>query len=163
MIFHPRWSHEGCPVRATGGALPCGRYLLASLTGNEEGSRSLMVLLWVKPTPTRFPTDNLYIPSDNTHLHSITSAIGVRPIVRVCESQQFRRNAAVDWKLSTDMEWTHAQSYSIFIYCCLELISQQQDSKQGKGQPLNWSGGKVINIHLLVATMVERWGVIDFQ
>ncbi len=44
---------------ATGGSLPCGRYLLAPLTGNKEGSKGLMVLR-VKPTPTRFPTNSLY-------------------------------------------------------------------------------------------------------
>ncbi len=51
-------------------SLPCGRYLLAPLTGDKEGSRSLMVLR-VKPTPTRFPTNSLYTPMDNTTLHSI--------------------------------------------------------------------------------------------
>ncbi len=51
------------------GSLPCGRYLL----GNKEGSKGLMVLL-VKPTPTRFLTDSLYTPMDNTPLHSIRSA-----------------------------------------------------------------------------------------
>ncbi len=34
------------------GSLPCGRYLLASLTGNKKGKKGLMVLP-VKPTPTR--------------------------------------------------------------------------------------------------------------
>ncbi len=33
-------------------SLSCGRYLLASLTGNKEGSKGIMVLR-VKPTPTR--------------------------------------------------------------------------------------------------------------
>ncbi len=41
------------------------------LTGNKEGSKSLM-LLRVKPTPTRFPTNSLYTPVDNTPLHSIS-------------------------------------------------------------------------------------------
>ncbi len=60
-IFHP-WRNHGCyPVRATGGSLPCGRKLPAPLTGNNEGSKGLMVLQ-VKPTPM-----------DNTSLHSIPS------------------------------------------------------------------------------------------
>ncbi len=44
---------------------PQGAYLLAPLNGNKEGSMSLM-LLRVKPTPTRFPTNILYTPMDNT-------------------------------------------------------------------------------------------------
>ncbi len=42
------------PVRTTGGSLlPCGLYLLASLTGIKDGSKGLMVLQ-VKPAPTFF-------------------------------------------------------------------------------------------------------------
>ncbi len=37
-------SYECCPVGVTGGSLPCGRHLLAPLTGNKEGSQNLMVL-----------------------------------------------------------------------------------------------------------------------
>ncbi len=33
-IFHLGRSHRCCPVRATGGSIPCGRYLLAPLTEN---------------------------------------------------------------------------------------------------------------------------------
>ncbi len=33
-----------CPVRTTGGSLPCERYLLAPLTGNKEESKGVMVL-----------------------------------------------------------------------------------------------------------------------
>ncbi len=47
-------------------------FLLASLTGNKDGSKCLMVIR-VKPTPTRFPTNSLYTPMDNTPLHSISS------------------------------------------------------------------------------------------
>ncbi len=43
--------------------LPSGRYLLASLTGNDKGNKELMVLL-VRPTLTRFPTNILYTPVD---------------------------------------------------------------------------------------------------
>ncbi len=64
--------HGRCPVRATGGSLPCGRYLLTPLNGNKERSKCLMVLR-VKPTPTRFPTNSLYTPMDNTPLHSKSS------------------------------------------------------------------------------------------
>ncbi len=45
-------------------------HLFAPLTGNKEGSKRLMVLR-VKPKPTRFPTNGLYTPIDNTPLHSI--------------------------------------------------------------------------------------------
>ncbi len=48
------------------------RYLLAPLNGNKEGSKGLM-LLRVKPAPTRFPTNSLYTPMDNTPLNSISS------------------------------------------------------------------------------------------
>ncbi len=71
-IFHLGRSHGCCPVRGTGGSLPCGRYLLATLTGIKDGSKGLMVLR-VKPTPTRFPIKSLYTPMDNTPLHSISS------------------------------------------------------------------------------------------
>ncbi len=60
------------PVRATGDTLPCGRYLLAPLTGKKECSKGHM-LLGVKLTPTRFPANSLYTPMDNTPLHSIPS------------------------------------------------------------------------------------------
>ncbi len=64
---------HGCsPICATGGSLPCGRYLLAPLTGNKDGSMGLMVLQ-VKPTPTRFPTNSLYTPIDNIPSCSISS------------------------------------------------------------------------------------------
>ncbi len=36
------FSVHGCsPVRATGGSLPCGRYILAPLTWKKEGARAL--------------------------------------------------------------------------------------------------------------------------
>ncbi len=50
---------------------------LASLTGNKEGSKGLMVLR-VKPTPTRFPTNVLYTPVDNTSLHSLPYVCATR-------------------------------------------------------------------------------------
>ncbi len=56
---------------ATGRSLPCGRYLLAPLTGNREGSKSLIALR-VKPRKNRFPTNSLSTPMDNTPLHSIS-------------------------------------------------------------------------------------------
>ncbi len=71
-VFYPGWSHGCWPVRATGVALPCGRYLLVPLTLNKQGSSGLMVLR-VKPTPTRFPTNSLNTPMDNTPLHSLPS------------------------------------------------------------------------------------------
>ncbi len=58
-IFHSGRSHGCCSVHATGCSLPCGRYLLAPLTRNNEGSKSLIVLR-VKPTPTRFPSNMPY-------------------------------------------------------------------------------------------------------
>ncbi len=71
-IFYPGRNHGCCPVRATWVPLPCGRHLLAPLTKNKEGSKSLMVLR-VKPTLTRFPTKSLYTPMENTLLHSLSS------------------------------------------------------------------------------------------
>ncbi len=59
---------------ATGGSLPCGSYFLASLTGNKERSKGHMVLR-VKPTPTRFPTNSLYTPMGNTPLHSVPQCV----------------------------------------------------------------------------------------
>ncbi len=44
--------------------LRCGQYLFAPLTGNKEGRKGLMVLR-VKPTPTRFPTNSLNTLVDN--------------------------------------------------------------------------------------------------
>ncbi len=54
------------------GSQPCGCYLIAPLTGNKEGCMGLMVLR-VKPTPARFPTNSRYTPMDNTPLHSISN------------------------------------------------------------------------------------------
>ncbi len=71
-ILHPGRSHGCCLVRAAGGSLPCGRYLLAPVTENKEESKCLMVLR-VKPIPTRFPTNSLYNPMDNTPLNSFPS------------------------------------------------------------------------------------------
>ncbi len=48
------------------------RYLLAVLTGNKEGSMGLVVLR-VRPTPTRFPINSLYTPMDSIPLFSIPS------------------------------------------------------------------------------------------
>ncbi len=65
-IFHPGRSHGCCPVRATVGSLPCGHYWLAPVTGNKKESNCLMVLR-VKPTPTRFPTSTLAFMSSMCH------------------------------------------------------------------------------------------------
>ncbi len=51
---------------------PCGRCLLAPLTGNKQECKGPMVLR-IKPSPTRFPTNSLYTPMDNAPLHSISS------------------------------------------------------------------------------------------
>ncbi len=65
-------------MRATGGLLLSGGlYLLAPLTGNKEGSKELMVLR-VKPTLTRLPTNSLYAPMNSTPLHSISSVYDAR-------------------------------------------------------------------------------------
>ncbi len=53
-------------------SLSCQRYLLAPLTGNKEGNKSLVVLR-VKSTPTWFPINGLYTPMDNTPMHSISN------------------------------------------------------------------------------------------
>ncbi len=49
-----------------GGSLPCGRYLLAPLTGNKQGSKGLMILR-VKPTPTRVLDQQSLYP-DGQHI-----------------------------------------------------------------------------------------------
>ncbi len=49
-----------CPVCATGDSLPCGCYWLAPLSGNKES---------LEPKATRFRTNILYTPNDNTYLH----------------------------------------------------------------------------------------------
>ncbi len=61
----PGTSHKGVTTIRT-------LFTLAPLTGNEEGSKGLVVLR-VRPTPARFPINSLYIPMDNTPLHSISS------------------------------------------------------------------------------------------
>ncbi len=48
---------------------PCERYAHAPLIGKNEGSIGLMVLR-VKPTPTRFPINRLYTAMDNSSLFS---------------------------------------------------------------------------------------------
>ncbi len=44
-----------------GGSLPRRHYLLTPLTENKEASKE-SVILWVRPTPTRFPINILYTP-----------------------------------------------------------------------------------------------------
>ncbi len=46
------------------GSLPRGCSSLASLTGNKDGSE-VRIVLRVKRTPTRFPTNSLYTPIGN--------------------------------------------------------------------------------------------------
>ncbi len=68
---------------------------VAHLTGEKERSKSLM-LLRVKPTPTRFPTNSLYTPMDNTPLHSISSVCvgGTRLVVKEGNGHQLTANNA---------------------------------------------------------------------
>ncbi len=49
------------------GSLPCGRYLLASLTGNSGGSMEFMVFR-ARTAPTQLPTSILYTPKTRTPL-----------------------------------------------------------------------------------------------
>ncbi len=60
-ICHPGRSHEWWQVCATGDPLPCGRYTLAPLNGNFEGSMGLVVPR-VGHTQPPFPTNILYKP-----------------------------------------------------------------------------------------------------
>ncbi len=60
-IVHPGRSHE-C-------SLPCGRYLLAPLTGNEEGGFGLMMIR-ERPKPTRILTNIPLTPADSRLLHA---------------------------------------------------------------------------------------------
>ncbi len=106
-IFHLGRSHRCCPVRATGGSLPCGRYLLAPLNGNKEGNKCLMVLR-VKPTPTWFPTNSLYTPMDNTPLHSISS---------VCHPWDICRLQPLQWRYQRVMKFQLLRK-GIYIYQC---------------------------------------------
>ncbi len=65
----------GFSIQDVARSSPQGGYYHADVppsTGNKEGSKFLMVLR-VKPTPTRFPTNSLYTAMDNTYLHSISS------------------------------------------------------------------------------------------
>ncbi len=68
-IVHLGRTHECCLVRTTGGSLLCGRYLLAPLTGNEEGSFELVVIR-ERPKPTRILTNIHLTPADSKLLHA---------------------------------------------------------------------------------------------
>ncbi len=74
--FHSERSHGCCPVGSTGGSLRCGRYVLALLAGNEKWSKELMVIR-VRPTPTRFPTTVLNAPGEQHtlafHIYCVSS------------------------------------------------------------------------------------------
>ncbi len=71
-IYHPGGSQDCWPDRARGGLLPCGCNVLASLSGNKEGSKDLMVPR-VKPALPQFVINNLFTPMDSTPLRSIPS------------------------------------------------------------------------------------------
>ncbi len=65
----PWWTvHPGVPEDS----LPSGYHLLALFSGNKEGSQALMILR-VRPTPSRFPIIILFTPVDDTPLHAFTS------------------------------------------------------------------------------------------
>ncbi len=58
------------------------------------------MLLRVKPTQTRFPTDSLHAPMDNTPLHSISSVC--RPwdgVLRLRSLPELSACMAADWLL----------------------------------------------------------------
>ncbi len=102
-IFRPGCSHGCCLVHATGthyraDVIACGRYLLAPLTGNKEGSKSLMVL-GVKSTPSRFPTNSLHTPMDNTTvlLHQVCATHGEG--VCSCSTKPTKRYELTQWSL----------------------------------------------------------------
>ncbi len=126
-IFHPGQSHGCCPVRATGGSLPCGRYILAPLTGNKEGSMGLMVLQ-VKPTPTRFPTNSLNTPMDNTPFYSVPwgRATGVRITSVLCTSNLITITCG-RWALVTVgcLLLLEAQSSCMFRHSAKSSIAQK--------------------------------------
>ncbi len=71
-IVHPERNYGCCLVRATRAHYHVDVIYLFSLLGINNNNTGLMVLL-VKPTLTRFPTNSLYAPVDNTPLHSIPS------------------------------------------------------------------------------------------
>ncbi len=66
MTAHHGEGRGCCLVSATGDSLQCGRFLLAPLSGNKEGSKSRMVLR-VRPTLTQLPTSIIYTPMDSTY------------------------------------------------------------------------------------------------
>ncbi len=65
-------------VRATGGSLPCRRYFLASLTGNKEVSKDLMVLR-VKPYQQSLCPDEQHTLAFN----QVCVTRGLRPVILV--------------------------------------------------------------------------------
>ncbi len=60
-----------CPVRGAGGSLPCGRYSLALLSGNEEWSKEL------RHTLTQFPIDIHYASVDSMRCQHIWLVMSV--------------------------------------------------------------------------------------
>ncbi len=66
--------------------------VLASLTGNKEGGKGLMVLR-VKPTPTRFPINSLLLPRWTTHPCILYQACA--PTLSISMKAPLNRNVAL--------------------------------------------------------------------
>ncbi len=114
--------------------------------GIKNGSKGLMVLR-VKPTPTRFPTNNLYSPTDNTPLYSISS---------VCHPWGYARcrigsKIKVDWLLQVDCVFFFSvQLLSTQVYgsgydlacplqCTLGLIHKNVPSRKKSLMSNKWT------------------------
>ncbi len=80
VINHSGRRHGYCLVRATGASLPCGRYLLAPLTGNKDGSKAVTAPR-VRPTPNRFPINISLVDGTLLTRRDVNFSIGkLRPL-----------------------------------------------------------------------------------
>ncbi len=110
------------------------RMLLSSpLTGSNDGSKELMVLL-ARPIPTWFPTNVLYTKMDSTPLHSIPSAcwcdLWCLNAMAYCTKEELALGSEVTFfcsiltrRFSLKLVSFYAPSSSSIAYVCLLVLS----------------------------------------
>ncbi len=71
------------------------------------------MVLRVKPTPTRFPTNSLYTPIDNTPLHSISSVCPCSGYTRDVIMKKVTRTDNIDEETGLHTAFAHAEHYQV--------------------------------------------------
>ncbi len=77
------------------------------------------MVLRVKPSPSRFPTNNFFTPVDNTPLHSIPS------VCHPCGGTAVRRPSAIESVQMAQAQIPNGLTFPTmvsFIYACTDVL-----------------------------------------